>query len=89
MKRSHVTAVCATVAGVFSIWPTPAFAYLGPGAGLSALGAFLALLLGVILAFVGFVWYPVKRFLRKGNAAGASANEPRQGPDAESVEEGS
>lgn len=89
MKRGHVTAVCATVAGAFSLWPTPAFAYLGPGAGLSALGAFFALILGLILAFVGFVWYPVKRFLRKGSAASTAPNAPRREPDAESVEEGS
>jgi hypothetical protein len=89
VKRGPVAAVCVTVAGAFSMWATPAFAYVGPGAGLSAIGAFLALILGVILAFVGFIWYPVKRFLRKGNAAGASPSEPGQKPGAESVEEGS
>lgn len=38
-------------------------AYLGPGGALSAIGAFLALLAAVALALVGFVWYPLKRFL--------------------------
>ena len=67
---------------------TPAFAYVGPGAGFSALGAFLALVLGVLLAFVGFIWYPVKRLLRKGEAAGVpSPSEPRQEPRTQSVEE--
>jgi hypothetical protein len=88
VKREYLTAVCLAVAGVFSIGSTPAFAYVGPGAGLSAIGAFLALIMGLILAFVGFIWYPVKRLLRKGNAPGASASEPRQKPHAESVEEG-
>jgi hypothetical protein len=88
VKRGNLTAVCVVVAGVFSMWATPAFAYIGPGAGLSAIGAFLALIIGVILAFFGFIWYPVKRLLRKGKAAGASPSEPLQKPPAESVEEG-
>lgn len=88
MKRGNLTAVCVTAAGAFSLWATPAFAYLGPGAGLSAIGAFLALIIGVILAFVGFIWYPVKRLLRKGKAAGASPSAPQQKPKAASVEEG-
>jgi flagellar biogenesis protein FliO len=88
VNRSNLTAVCVTIACAFSMWATPAFAYVGPGAGLSAIGAFLALILGVILAFFGFIWYPVKRFLRKGKAAGVSPSEPLQKPQGKSVEEG-
>ena len=88
MKQGSLTAVCLAVVSMFSIWATPAFAYLGPGVGLSAIGAFLALVIGVILAFFGFIWYPVKRLLRKGNAAGASTSEPRQKRHAESGGEG-
>ncbi|MGP1254111.1 MAG: hypothetical protein ACTS10_06855 [Kiloniellales bacterium] len=40
---------------------TPAFAYIGPGGGLSALGAILALFAAAALAVVGFVWFPIKR----------------------------
>jgi len=84
----NLTVIFVIIAGAFSMWATPAFAYVGPGAGLSAVGAFLALILGVILAFVGFIWYPVKRLLRKGKAAGASPNEPLHKPNAKSAEEG-
>lgn len=38
--------------------------YLGPGGVLSAIGSFLALLVAVVLALLGFVWYPLKRLLR-------------------------
>ena len=38
--------------------------YVGPGAGLSAIGAFLALLAAIAVGIFGFVWYPVKRLLR-------------------------
>jgi hypothetical protein len=50
VKQGSLTAVRLAVVGMFSLWATPAFAYLGPGVGLSAMGAFLALVIGVILA---------------------------------------
>jgi hypothetical protein len=43
--------------------PQTAFAYIGPGTGMSAIGAFLALIVGVIVAILGFLWYPIKRLL--------------------------
>ena len=45
--------------------PQTAFAYLGPGTGLSAIGSFLAVLVGIIVAFLGFLWYPIKRLFGK------------------------
>ncbi|WP_421708023.1 hypothetical protein [Algihabitans sp.] len=46
---------------VFFASATPALAYIGPGGGLSALGAILALFAAAGLALVGFVWFPIKR----------------------------
>ena len=43
----------------------PAMAYIGPGAGLAAIGAFLAIVAAVIAAIFGFLWYPIKRLLQK------------------------
>jgi len=51
------------------LMPGLAHAYIGPGAGISAIGAALALIAAVFFAIVGFVWYPVKRLLRKRKAA--------------------
>ena len=42
-----------------------AYAYVGPGAGLGVIGTLIAFVGTVLLAIVGFVWYPVKRLLRK------------------------
>ena len=42
-----------------------AFAYIGPGAGISAIGSLLALVATIALAIVGFVWYPIKRLRRR------------------------
>ena len=45
---------------------SPALAYVGPGVGLSAIGAALAFVGAMILAVVGFIWYPIKRLLLRG-----------------------
>lgn len=50
-------------------------AYLGPGGVLSAIGSFLALLVAVVLALFGFVWYPLKRLLRTRGKARSGAGE--------------
>ena len=54
------------VTGVIALLLTPqlAFAYVGPGAGLTAIGTVLALIGAVLLGIFGFIWYPVKRLLR-------------------------
>jgi uncharacterized membrane protein YeiH len=41
------------------------FSYIGPGSGLSGLGAFIAVFLGLITTIFGLIWYPIKRFLRR------------------------
>ncbi|MEV8468145.1 hypothetical protein AB0T83_15325 [Fluviibacterium sp. DFM31] len=55
--------------------PTLAHAYIGPGAGVSAIGAALALVAAVFFAIVGFVWYPVKRMMRKRKAAAEQSSD--------------
>ena len=56
----------------------PAVAYVGPGAGLSLVGAFLGLLVAV-LAAVGFVvLWPIRRMLRRRAASSAQKAEPSQ-----------
>jgi hypothetical protein len=55
--------------------PQAAFAYVGPGAGITIIGSALALLAGIALAIVGFVWYPIKRLLRsRSGTAGNAGN---------------
>jgi membrane protein implicated in regulation of membrane protease activity len=43
---------------------TPAMAYVGPGAGLSLLGAFWGLLVAVLAALAFVVVYPIRRMMR-------------------------
>lgn len=65
----HRTKALAIIAALTAT-AAPASAYIGPGAGLSALGSLLALLAAILLGIIGFVWYPIKRLLtRKENKA--------------------
>ncbi len=54
---------------------TPAHAYIGPGAGLGVIFTLVAILVGTILLVVGFVWFPLKRALRKRKRSHASHGE--------------
>lgn len=69
--------VLKALAVVSWVWFTPAVAqaYIGPGAGLSALGSLLALLGAVLLTVIGFLWYPVKRLIRRWKAARAAREQ--------------
>ena len=73
MKREHtyIRLFALLIAGFVVLLPTASQAYIGPGAGLTAIGAFLALIAAVVLTIVGFVWFPVKRMLRQRRQAAA------------------
>ena len=43
----------------------PAMDYVGPGACLFAIAAFIALSVAVIAALLGFLWFPLKRLFAK------------------------
>ena len=58
-----------------AILATPSQAYIGPGAGLSALGSLLALIAVIVVAIVGFVWFPLKRMMRKRKPVDGLAQE--------------
>lgn len=49
--------------------PGIAQGYVGPGAGLGAIGTVLALIGAALLAVLGFLWYPIKRLLAKRRGA--------------------
>ncbi|MBD3222242.1 hypothetical protein GF314_13475 [bacterium] len=53
------------LAVLLAIIVEPAHAYIGPGLGLGAIGAFFGALLAGLLAILGFFWYPIKRLRRR------------------------
>ena len=70
-----VTLPILSIIGLIKI----SFGYIGPGVGLSALGALLAIIGGVAATIFGLLWYPIKRFFSKKR----DTNEPDPIPDEE------
>lgn len=72
------------VLGLGCAAPGLAWAYMGPGAGLAAIGSLLVVAAAFLLMIVGFVWYPLQRLLRalkkrrqaRAATAGADGVEP-------------
>ena len=64
------------VAAVVVAAPHTAHAYIGPGAGITAIGTVIALVGVVVLGVVGFVWYPIKRLLRRKDGPEGISEEP-------------
>lgn len=62
MRHSRIIVLLAIA---LTLSAEPARAYVGPGTGLSAIGSFLALVAAVIVGILGFLWYPLKRLLRR------------------------
>jgi len=62
MRTKYITAISAVAFALLA--PMTAYAYGGPGSGLSVIGTVLTFLAAMFFALVGFVWYPVKRVIR-------------------------
>lgn len=65
----------ALFGAVLLFHPALAMAYVGPGAGLTAIGTVLALIAAVVLAIAGFLWYPIKRMMRRSRQAPPTGGE--------------
>ena len=70
--------VCCLALALLAV--TPAYAYVGPGVGAGTIAIVLGILSSIFLAFVGIIWYPVKRLIKGRKAAKASRDE-RSGPE--------
>ena len=55
---------------------TPAHAYVGPGIGAGTLAIVLGILSSIFLAFVGIIWYPIKRLIKGRKASKGPPVEP-------------
>jgi hypothetical protein len=60
------------------LFATPAFAYIGPGAGITMLGALWGVIAAVVLALAAVLLWPLRMLLRRrrkgAGPAGASAS---------------
>jgi len=77
----HIAGVAAVIA--VAAVPDHALAYIGPGAGLTVVGTVAALFGAVLLAIIGFVWYPLKRLMGRGKRPAGDAL-PEMAPEVNS-----
>jgi type VI protein secretion system component VasK len=66
MRFNHTAVLLAALVCVAS---APAMAYVGPGAGLTLLSALWGLLVAVLAAFGFLVFWPIRRWRRRRQAA--------------------
>lgn len=80
MQRHNRILLTLAVAMTVLAYAGPSYAYMGPGSGLAAMGSLLSLVGALLLAIVGFVWFPLKRLLRKRSAQASAAGTGRDQP---------
>ena len=81
MKTSSLVGIFICVLFLVVFVQQPALAYIGPGTGIAALGALFAIIAGVIAAIFGFLWYPIKRLLRKRKSSATRTQNNSVHPD--------
>ena len=84
LRIKRLSAITTTaIAGV--LLPGLAAAYVGPGAGISMLGALWGLIVGVVMALGVILFWPIRIMIRKAKAKKAGAAETMaEAPAAES-----
>ena len=58
LKYCHIAFIILAI-------PTLSFAYVGPGAGITFLGALWAVITAIVLAIGGFLVWPIRAFIRR------------------------
>ncbi len=84
MKRNGLTAAGIGLALALA-WVTPAAAYIGPGAGLSLLGALWGVFAAIAAALLFLLIWPLRRLLRRNRQAPAAGTAERR-PEAGATE---
>jgi hypothetical protein len=86
MMPSNKIVVFMGAAAMIFLSAAPADAYIGPGTGASAIGTLVAIIGAGFLLIAGFVWYPIKRLLRRGKTSPETAEE--SSPEEQEISQG-
>lgn len=80
-----ITAIQALTGVSMTLFPLVSHAYVGPGAGLTMLGALWAVILAVVFVIGGLLMWPIKALMRKRKAGkpgeNSAADTADQKPD--------
>lgn len=69
--RIRWTTIFTAVGAALLLTPVEAIAYGGPGSVVSGFGALVAVVAALGAALFGFVWFPLKRLVRKLRPVGS------------------
>lgn len=81
-NRRRVLVIAVILATVTLFGPDFARAYGGPGSVVSGIGALLAVLAAIGAAIFGFLWFPLKRLVKRMHAASGEDDSVAQAREA-------
>ena len=73
--RRYIPALCLAACAIM-LWTQPAAAYIGPGAGITMLGALWGVVVAVAMAVGAILFWPIRMLLRKMRKPVAPAQAP-------------
>lgn len=75
-KRTSWVFVLLLIGMAVLLSPDAAQAYGGPGSIVSGIGALFAVVAAIFASIFGFIWFPIKRLIRKIRGSRARAEVP-------------
>jgi hypothetical protein len=65
MRKPTPSILALAAAALVASWAEPAAAYIGPGAGITMLGALWGVIVAIALALAAVLFWPIRILLRK------------------------
>jgi|APSaa5957512535_1039671.scaffolds.fasta_scaffold130485_3 hypothetical protein len=65
MQKITINIIKVSILALFAVTTMPVQAYIGPGMGGGAIAVVFGILAAIFMAIFGFIYYPVKRWLKR------------------------